>query len=121
MATGTTTLDFGSFPGVSDVSVSVTGQTGIIAGSLIEAWILPADTADHSIDEHIVETIRVVAHTIIPGTGFTITGLNTSEINEPLDRLRSDNTVKAFNPVDESVGGTGTRLYGIFNVAWAWV
>ena len=121
MATGTTTLDFGAFPGVSDVSVAVTGQAAILSGSLVEAWILPAVTADHSIDEHIVETIRVIAHTIVPGTGFTITGLNTSQINEPLQRLRSDRTVKAFTTVDESIGGTGTRLYGIFNVAWAWV
>ena len=47
-AQGSTTLTFGAFPGGSDASVTVTGQAGILAGSLVEAWILPAATADHT-------------------------------------------------------------------------
>lgn len=92
-AQGTTTLDFGAFPGASDASVAVTGQASILSGSLVEAWLLPAATADHSADEHRVETLDVVAGLIVAGTGFTIYGMN---------------------------DGAGTRIYGTWNVAWVW-
>ena len=110
---GTTTVNFGAFPGSSDTSAVITGQTGILVGSLIEAWILPAVTADHSADEHIFDTIKVVAGNITVGAGFTIYALNTSTMNEPLTQAdRSDGA--------PSVGGQGTRLYGLFSVGWVW-
>ena len=69
---GTALLDFGAFPGASDASVAVTGQTSILSGSLVEAWIRPAATTDHSADEHIVDPPRIVAADIVAATGFTI-------------------------------------------------
>lgn len=92
-AQGTATLNFGAFPGDSDTSVAITGQTGIQSTSLVEAWILPAATADHSADEHLVETLDVVAGNIVAGTGFTIYGINE---------------------------GFGSMIYGQWNVAWVW-
>lgn len=65
--TGIATLDFGSFPGSSHAKVDVTGQAGILSGSLVEAWLKPAATADHSADEHLVDTIRVMASDIVAG------------------------------------------------------
>src|SRR5262245_5759527 len=82
-AQGTTIVDFGAFPGKSDASATVTGQPSIVSGSLVEAWIYPVATSDHTVDEHIVETLKAVAHTIVPGTGFSITVINTSELFEP--------------------------------------
>jgi hypothetical protein len=96
---GTTTIDFGAFPGAADTSVAITGQTGIVSGSLVGAWIRPVVTADHSADEHRVEGLFVLADTIVAGTGFTIYG-------------RED--------VPDTVGNEGHRLYGLFTVAWAW-
>lgn len=43
-ASGTTVLDLGSFPGVSDAEFTLTGLTGIADASKVEAWIQPADT-----------------------------------------------------------------------------
>ena len=94
MATGNATLDFGAFPGSSDTSVAVTGQTGITTSSFVEAWLVPTATADHSADEHIVETIKVIAGNIVNGTGFTIYGVNT---------------------------GDNSRIYGSWSVSWVWV
>jgi hypothetical protein len=72
-ATGTAVVDFGAFPGGSEASVAVTGQTGIAAGSRVEAWISLDDaTADHSTDEHRIEPIKITAGTKVAGTGFTI-------------------------------------------------
>jgi len=128
MATqGTAVLDFGAFPGKSDTSVAVTGQAGIVSGSLVEAWIRPVATADHSADEHMLETLKVFAANIIAGTGFTIYGFNTSEISEheppqflinqgqPLAGVRQ----AGHWPANYSEG-KGTRIYGQWTVAWVW-
>jgi len=92
--TGTATLDFGAFPGASDASVAITGQSGIVSGSLVETWLLPQATADHSVDEHRVEPLVVLADSIVAGVGFTIFG-------------RYD-------------GLGDARAYGLWTVAWVW-
>lgn len=113
MATGTTTLDFGAFPGKSDASVAITGQSAIVAGSLVEAWIRPVATADHSADEHMLETIKVFAADIVAGVGFTIYGFNSDKNigGEPGTQ----------DPRTRGYGGGDTLIYGQFTVAWAWV
>ena len=129
--TGTASLDFGAFPGSSHTSVAVTGQAGILSGSFVEAWILPAATADHTADEHVVESLKVMAGNIVAGTGFTIYGVNTSQINEPVTYPVGENSVYNANATTIGVktahpaaisygGGQGTRLYGIWNIAWVW-
>jgi hypothetical protein len=125
---GTATLDFGAFPGASDASVAVTGQAGILAGSLVEAWLFPAATADHTADEHWVETIEVMAGNVVAGTGFTIYGINECQLTEPLtpkgtgrnNVTLAGGLVSSSNAQAQMIGGKGTLLYGKFNVAWAW-
>lgn len=100
--TGTATLNFGSFvSGVStfahpntEASVTVTGQTAITANSFVEAWIRaePAGSTNHSMDEHYVENIKIIAGNITAGVGFEIRG-------------------------ECLLGGT----YGTFTVNWVWV
>ncbi len=123
-ASGTTTVNFGAFPGTSDTSVTVTGQATILAGSLVEAWIFPTATADHSADEHWLETIKVMAGNVVAGVGFTIYAVNTSQLNEPLGKAG----ISGFRPAATSVygyagetsGGIGTRIYGSWSVGWVW-
>lgn len=90
-AVGTTLIDFGPFPGTSNTSVSVNGQGRINTNSILNAWVAPASTTDHSADEHTMETLKVTAGAIVPGSGFTIYGVNT---------------------------GADTRLYGKWSVNW---
>lgn len=118
---GTATIDFGAFPGASDTSIAVTGQAGIVSGSVVQAWLRPAATADHTADEHWIETIKVVAGNIVESTGFTIYAINTNQINEPLQSPRiKDGATVSTNVPDPSVGGQGTRIYGQWAVAWSW-
>lgn len=93
MATGTATLDFGALPGKMDTTVAVTGQGAIVAGTLVEAWLRPVATADHTADEYTIEELSVKAAAIVAGTGFTIYGNATGR----------------------------TPIYGTWTIAWAWV
>lgn len=126
MATqGTAILDFGAFPGASDASVAVTGQASILTTSLVEAWIRPEATVDHSADEHMVETLKVFAANIIAGTGFTIYGFNTNMLSEPdWDQMYETGHiltgVRGSRKPSTHAMGNGTRLYGQWTIAWVW-
>ncbi len=93
-ASGSTTVNFGAYPGTDEVSLAITGQANIQATSLVEAWLDPtrAATADHSSDEHIVADIDVRCSAIIAGTGFTINAVT-----------------------------RGLAQYGVWNVSWVWL
>lgn len=101
-AQGRTTVDFGAFPGSAQATVDVTGQSGFVVTSEVEAWIEPVATADHSVDEHKVEQIRAVASYRVDGT-LTIDAFST---NQTLDRSGAE-------PV-------GTFLWGLWTVGWVW-
>ena len=101
---GAATLDFGVFPGASDTSLAISGQAAIVPGSLVEAWLLPGVTADHSTDEHIVDPPRIVAANISSGVGFTIYG---TARDGPDGNFANKNA------------NTGL-VYGQWSVAWVW-
>lgn len=108
-ATGTTTIDFGAFPGTADASVAVTGQGAIGSSSLVEAWIFPAATADHTADEHLVDPPRVVAGSVVAATGFTIFGF-----------CRDEPSPQYVGPGRQEQVNNPNRVWGKWNVAWVW-
>lgn len=108
---GTATVDFGAFPGKSDATVDV-AAAGVVATSVLEAWVHPKATADHSVDEHKVESIGAKAEYLSDGN-IRLTAYNTSEITEqPLGHLSSGQS--------RTSAGRGTRLYGQWTLGWAW-
>lgn len=124
----TAVVDFGAWPGKSDASVVITGQTGIVAGSLVEAWLFPADTgtlgtaAYHSHDEHLVERILVTAGTIVAATGFTIYAVCSDHSTEPLLPAYGGGGPLSIEQGTQRamLGGIGRRLQGTYTVAWVW-
>jgi hypothetical protein len=90
-ATASAVIDFGAFPGSQSAEVVITGQALIIAGSQVDADIRAVATADHSVDEHLHENIKVDAHSIVASTGLTI-------------------RAHCLNGL----------LYGTYNVYWVW-
>jgi hypothetical protein len=124
---GTTTVDFGAFPGSRDTTRVVTGLGAITGGSIVNAWLYPVATADHSADEHVVEKIAISVSDIVAATGFTIRAVHTNEIHEPTNTpedLRSQiagrpvggpGVSRATAPVPS---GQATRLYGLWTVAY---
>lgn len=112
-ATGTATLDFGAYPGKVDATIAVTGQTGILSGSRVEAWIdTGTATAAHSKDEHIMVNalMDVTYGNISAGTGFTIYGL-----------VRDHPGVGGITSRFQNIAKPVSRLYGTFTIAWAWL
>lgn len=122
--TGTATIDFGGFPGKSDASVDVTGQAGIVSGSVVEAWLRLESTGDHSADEHRIETIKVTAGNIVAGTGFTIYAHNVNQLNENdpdvQTRKAGVGPGTGINQKRPARRGGGTRIYGQWTVQWRW-
>lgn len=108
-AQGSTTINFGSFPGATDASVAVTGQTGITGGSAVEAWISLTATSNHSADEHWVDPPEIYAGNIVAGTGFTIYAVvkKRCEIGPTSDSTRIRN-------IDAPM------QYGQWTVNWVW-
>lgn len=93
---GTTTIDFGSYPGNPDATRTITSQAGINANAVLEAWIIATATDDHSIDEHRINPPTLTAGNILPGVGFTVYGL-----------------------ANDSPGGD-QLAYGVWSIAWRW-
>lgn len=110
MATGSAVVDFGAYPGSPYATVVITGQSGILTGSLVECWIFPAATTDHTHDEHIVDPPRVVAGNVVAGTGFTIHALayTTPQLWDVLDGVGAPQ------------GSRAVTHWGKWNVAWVW-
>ena len=75
MATGTTTIDFGTAPGSQYATIAVTGQTTIATDSHVEAWLMGEATASHNAYEHAMAPLRLTCGSIVAGTGFTIVGV----------------------------------------------
>lgn len=77
-AVGSVIVDFGNAPAIeTETSVVVTGQTGILATSKVEAWMMPIEVLGangHNEDEHRLEDLKftIPASTVIKGIGFTI-------------------------------------------------
>jgi hypothetical protein len=92
-ASGSTTVNFGAFPGDGIATVAITGQSGILSGSKCEAFLDPTqpDTVDHLSDEHLVADIDIRCNALVAGTGFTINAVS-----------------------------RGGLQYGQWNVSWVW-
>ena len=112
MASGTATLDFGAHPGSGHAKIVVTGQTNLVAGSRIEAWLEPLDTPDHKHDEHIAAgaLMSIVAGNKVAGTSFTIHGVVLD-----FGGQTEDHRGHGFS----RSGRQSRRMWGRWNIAWA--
>jgi hypothetical protein len=115
-AQGTATINFGAFPGASDTSVAVS-QINILSGSLVEAWLFPSATADHSADEHLIDPPTISAGNIVAGVGFTIYAVARDGIPVP-DAI--ERGIAAVTAPPQEHGRSAPKPYGQWSVAWVW-
>lgn len=129
-AAGTFTADFGAFPGVHEVIVSV-ADAAIVAGSVVTANIRPAATAAHSADEHYAEApaFHLIPQSITAGVGFDVAIRYEPALREPLSfpghggRFQGASATVGQNTSGQptivpSVGGTVARAYGQWTFQW---
>jgi hypothetical protein len=104
LGSGIALLNFGNLPGSSSARTTVTGQTGLLSGSKIEAWLFPPwGTLDHSEDEHVTENIKLSIENIVAGVGFDIVA-----------------EVQRNRVIPNALFPSGDRLTGAWQVAYAW-
>jgi hypothetical protein len=69
---GVAYLDFGSTP-VDSADLFI-ADTNILAGSLVDAWLVAMPTSNNDLEEGMFSDLRVTAGNIVAGSGFTIMG-----------------------------------------------
>lgn len=124
-AQGTATVDFGAFPGTTDTTTVITGQTSISSGSLVEAWLWPVDTSDHLADEHWLDGPFVFAGNVVAGVGFTIYARTREPPGDIPDRQQEyDNVTAGTSRLGTNQMPTradaNPMLWGQWTVAWVW-
>jgi len=72
--TGTTTIDFGVWPGSNEASVAVTGQASIAAVSNAEAFMMAEASGSHTIADatYAASFVTLTCSVPTPAVGFTI-------------------------------------------------
>jgi hypothetical protein len=81
---GTATLDFGS--GNVSAEVVVTGVTKALTTSNVLCQLKVEATAEHPVDDLLIDPIRLLVKDLVSGTGFTIYG--------HMDNARANGTYK---------------------------
>jgi len=71
-ASGVATLDFGA--GSKTATVTVTGVTQVTPASKISIAMRILATAAHSVDDMLIDPIRLAVYSLVPGDGFSIYG-----------------------------------------------
>jgi hypothetical protein len=79
---GEATVDFGA-AGADLVTIAVARASVAAATTHVEAYLYPKQTTtggpsslEHSVDEHLVDGPRVIAHSIVDGVGFSISAIS---------------------------------------------
>lgn len=130
---GSTTVDFGAFPGSTMATVTITGQTSLLTSSVIRAWIPgKALPGGFTADEHVIagSLVDVVCSDIIAGTGFTIYVLCRDMGGSPLTIPAAATYQQASATIAQNTrlnsglpsqgGQTINTLWGTYNVDWSW-
>jgi hypothetical protein len=114
--TGTDTIDFGVFPGSSHTTRTI-ADAGVLSGSVVEAWLRPVASADHSADEHRIEPIEVSAGDIAAGVSFVVHARYAGQLYEPNVPIggRAPGGVGRNRPTRTS---WAPRAYGVWNITW---
>lgn len=71
---GQAIVDFGGHPGDYEATIDITGQTGIVADSSTDAWVVAVASLDHTAEDHryLATLCAITTGNIVPGVGFTV-------------------------------------------------
>ena len=114
-ASGVATLDFGAFPGSASPALVVAAADVADPNAVLDAWIIPVATVDHTADEHAADPPRVIATNTTPGTSITIYGFPSGRDLPVPPGTPFGNTANSQMPVAQQQ----LMPVGKWSVAWA--
>ena len=110
---GVATINFGAFPGAASAQTTIAASDIDDPNAVIDAWIVPIATADHTADEHSADPPLVSAQ--VSGGNLVINAF-------PSGRDKPIPSGTAFGQTATSqmpVGEQQPTPYGAWSVAWA--
>lgn len=111
---GATLIDFGAFPGSNYASVTMVGGDANDPNAELDAWVFPAITADHTVQEHQVDPPLITA--IADGLGnVIISGVPSGRDLTVPPGVPFGNTANSQMPI----GSQQLMPVGKWSVAWA--
>jgi hypothetical protein len=113
-SSGTTTISFGAFPGSSSATATIIAGAAADPNAVVDAWVIPIATADHSADEHIGDPPLVVA-AVVAGGNIVISGYPSGRDLAVPPGTPPGNTAGSQAPI----GQQQVMPYGAWSVAWA--
>lgn len=113
-AQGLAEVDFGAFPGAVEKEMDV-ATAGVVVTSLVEAWLVPDETTDHTVDEHIamIDSLRVQGRYLSDGN----IRLRVQPVYPQHDERK--------NPINKNgpgayIGAQRQLAHGKWSVGWVW-
>lgn len=110
---GVATINFGAFPGAPSAQLTIAASDVDDPNAVIDAWIVPIATADHSADEHSADPPLVSAQVV--GVTLVINAFASGR----------DKPVPAGTPFGQTttsqmpIGEQQPMPYGAWSVGWA--
>jgi len=116
-AQGQVEIDFGAHPGAIEKEVDV-ATGGVVATSLVEAWLHPDTTTDHSVDEHVAVMDTLVVQ------GRYLSDGNIRILARPIqpkhDHLRNPIRPATSTGTQNFHGAERVKIHGKWVAAWVW-
>ncbi len=110
----TATVDFGRFPGSPSARTEIELPAGDYdPNAILDVWIAPVDTPDHTADEHAADPPQVSAKVI---DGKIVIQAFPSGRDKPIpDGTPFGNTANSQRPI----GNQQPMPYGVWTVGWS--
>lgn len=120
-STATGVLNFGSFPGSSVTSVDIVA-VGVISTSVINAWIRPVASADHTDIDHVAAPMRVIGKYLSDGN-IRVYGINTNDVIPPpvlIHRQPQEATIagRNYQSLERKISPMFVGQYNV-NISWS--
>jgi hypothetical protein len=112
-SSGTGILSFGPFPGSSSATVTLVAAAQSDPNAVIDCWIVPIATADHSVDEHQSSDAPIVS-AVASGANIIITGYPSGR-----DLPVPPGTPPAGAASQMPIASQQLMPYGAWTVGWA--
>jgi hypothetical protein len=116
-AQGLAEVDFGAHPGAVEKEMDV-ATAGVISSSLVEAWLVPDATTDHTVDEHVAmgDSLHVQGRYLSDGNiRIRVAPRQQQFMDERPSGEQAQTQTRGVKSGPQTV-----KTYGKWSVGWVW-